>query len=252
MQVERQPCLGGDAEQHLVGRGRVRLQVRAAADHVDTHGDRVRGASPAALAPEAPTTGHPLRDGTRPGAQASAAALTGAGVRQGRPSGDRDAQLPGVAGGVLGGPMNRRDRRQPQRLVDHTGARVRPVRLRSCGPDLRRRAVRPRPRRRARAARRPARGGRPPRRRPRRRSRHLDVDHGGRGSGIAPGGHRSRRTTNATILYTYGATGSPKGAVGSHRNHLTNVMNTLLSGAVAGMLAASRRRRARRRPRRRR
>ena len=37
----------------------------------------------------------------------------------------------------------------------------------------------------------------------------------------------------ATILYTSGTTGKPKGAVATQRNHITNYMNTMLSGAVA-------------------
>jgi long-chain acyl-CoA synthetase len=41
----------------------------------------------------------------------------------------------------------------------------------------------------------------------------------------------------ATILYTSGTTGNPKGAMATQRNHVTNIMNTLLSGAVARTMA---------------
>ena len=41
----------------------------------------------------------------------------------------------------------------------------------------------------------------------------------------------------ATILYTSGTTGNPKGAMATQRNHVTNLMNTLLSGAVARTIA---------------
>ena len=42
---------------------------------------------------------------------------------------------------------------------------------------------------------------------------------------------------HATILYTSGTTGKPKGAVATQRNHMTNFMNTMLAGAVARGMA---------------
>jgi acyl-CoA synthetase (AMP-forming)/AMP-acid ligase II len=41
----------------------------------------------------------------------------------------------------------------------------------------------------------------------------------------------------ATILYTSGTTGNPKGAMATQRNHVTNLMNTLLAGTLARVMA---------------
>jgi long-chain acyl-CoA synthetase len=130
--------------------------------------------------------------------------------------------------------------RRHERVVDHRGDAVRPVRLEAEGADRRRRARRAGVAGARRAARRcaAARDDRALRRRAARRRRPL----GGRDrSGI--GARRAARVDidpddDACIFYTSGTTGFPKGAQLTHRGSVHNLLNIVFMTTVAGLAAA--------------
>ena len=128
-------------------------------------------------------------------------------------------------------------------------ARVRAERLGREVVAVRRRRARRAPRRALRGAARPA-----------RRHRRASARHDARGAGATVRGRARRRRPptprcptsridpedDATIFYTSGTTGQPKGALGTHRNICTNLMSLAFAQRAqrAAIRAAARRRRA--------
>ena len=174
---------------------------------------------------------------------------------QGRPGGHRHAQPARVGHRLLGLHLGGRGRRPPQRLVDGSRAGLRAERLGS-RPGFRRRGA-------------PAAGAPPPRRHPRpagharvlrgaghrrgpagRGGVHRRAARVGAGLPVIPLAERHRVARrrdatlpdvaiepddDATIFYTSGTTGRPKGAVGTHRNSASNLMNLFFVSTVGGM-----------------
>ena len=154
------------------------------------------------------------------------------GVAARRPRRDRDAELPGVGDRVRGDHVDRRDLGFDERVVDAGGDGVRAARLgqsrgdRRCGAH---RALR----RSARSARTPARS------RFARRGRCPRAPNTTR-KWSCPAGRCPRSTSqpdmDATILYTSGTTGHPKGAVSTHRAVLTALASFSCRAAVNSAL----------------
>ena len=154
--------------------------------------------------------------------------------RQGRPGGPRHAQPSRVGVVVLGRGLCRRSGRAVERVVDRSGTGLRPGRLRGAGP-LRRRGTR-----RAPHAPPDRDQGRAGDRRTRSRARCHPAPSPSTTFCRSPATLTEPcrlceidPDDDATIMYTSGTTGRPKGAVGTNRNIGGHVMNAVYAARRA-------------------